>query len=112
MSSLDLVKKINEIIEEKKGEHVRIINISDVTTIADYFIIASANNPNQLTAISDEIQDKLGKEGILARSIEGMRNAGWTLLDYQDVVVHLFLKEERAFYDIERIWSDGVNVEL
>lgn len=112
MELKEIVKKIYNIIEEKKGEDIKIIDIAKVSTIADYFIIASANNINQVQAISDEIDFILGKEGIMPKAIEGNKNASWMLLDYNDIVVHIFLREDRAFYDLDRIWRDGKEIEM
>ena len=112
MELKEIVKKIYNIIEDKKGDDIKVIDISKVSSIADYFIIASANNINQVQAISDEIDFVLGKEGILPKAGEGNKNATWMLLDYNDIVVHIFLKEDRVFYDLERIWRDGTEVEI
>ena len=112
MELKEIVKKIYKIIEDKKGDDIKVIDISKISSIADYFIIAGANNINQVQAISDEIDFILGKEGILPKSIEGNKNATWMLLDYNDIVVHIFLKEDRVFYDLERIWRDGTEVEI
>ena len=112
MELKEIVKKIYNIIEDKKGDDIKVIDISKVSSIADYFIIASANNINQVQAISDEIDFVLGKEGILPKAVEGNKNATWMLLDYRDRVVHIFLREDRAFYDLDRIWRDGTEVEI
>jgi iojap-like protein len=112
MELKEIVKKIYKIIEDKKGDDIKVIDISKISSIADYFIIAGANNVNQVQAISDEIDFILGKEGILPKAIEGNKNATWMLLDYNDIVVHIFLKEDRVFYDLERIWRDGTEVEI
>jgi iojap-like protein len=112
MELKEIVKKIYNIIEEKKGEDIKVIDIAKVSAIADYFIIASANNINQVQAISDEIDFILGKEGIMPKAIEGNKNASWMLLDYNDIVVHIFLREDRAFYDLDRIWRDGKEIEM
>ena len=112
MELKEIVKKIYKIIEDKKGDDIKVIDISKISSIADYFIIAGANNINQVQAISDEIDFILGKEGVLPKAIEGNKNATWMLLDYNDIVVHIFLKEDRVFYDLERIWRDGTEVEI
>ena len=78
--------------------------------MADYFIIASGNNRNQLQAIADNVSEKLHKIGADLKQIEGYDTANWILMDYGDVIVHIFDKENRLFYDLERIWSDGKEV--
>ena len=99
-------------LEEKKGEDIRILDISKVSIIADYFIIASGSNSNQLAAMCDDVQEKFGRAGLELRQIEGNRNSTWILLDYGDIIVHLFSKDDRLFYDLERVWGDGKEVSL
>lgn len=107
METKEQVKEIRRIMEDKKGENIRIIDISQVSTIADYFVIVSAENNNQSEAIAEEIERVLARQGVFVKSIEGGKNASWKLMDYGDIIVHIFLKEDRIFYDIERIWGDG-----
>lgn len=111
MTSREMLKIAYTVLDEKKGEDIKVIDISNISVIADYFLIASANNINQLQAMSDELQEKLSKEGIEVKQVEGNRSATWILLDYGDLVIHLFDKEDRLFYDLERIWTDGKIVE-
>lgn len=98
-------------LEEKKGEQIRIIDISKVSVIADYFVIASGKNINQIRAMADEVEDKLSKAGIEPRQIEGANSSGWILMDYHDFIIHIFNEDMRLYYDIERIWSDGIIVD-
>lgn len=111
MTSREMLKIAYTVLDEKKGEDIKVIDISNISVIADYFLIASANNINQLQAMSDELQEKLSKEGIEVKQVEGNRSATWILLDYGDLVIHLLDKEDRLFYDLERIWTDGKIVE-
>ena len=97
-------------IEEKKGVDPVILDISKVTVIADYFVIASADNDRQLEALSEGVKDAFGRAGYDCRSVEGFKRSGWVLFDYGDVIVHLFNRETRAFYDLERIYRDAVRV--
>lgn len=94
-------------LEEKKAINIKIIDISHISTLADYFIIASGSNRSQVQAMADAVDEALDKTGVHARSTEGYQNANWILLDYGDIVVHLFDEENRLFYDLERIWRDG-----
>ncbi len=94
-------------LEEKKGKDIQVIDIHEVSVIADYFVIASATNVNQVEAMVDSVEEALGKAGYEARQIEGSRNSSWVLMDYNDVIVHVFDEENRLFYDLERIWRDG-----
>lgn len=98
-------------LEEKKGEDIRIIDIQEVSVLADYFIIASGSNSNQVQAMVDEVEEALQKAGCQCRQIEGYQSAGWILMDYGDVIVHVFNREDRLFYDLERIWRDGKMLE-
>jgi ribosome-associated protein len=99
-----LLKQIYSLAQEKKAENIKMLNVSNITSIADYFIICSATNPIQLKAIADNISEKI-KETPWRK--EGYENANWIILDYIDVVVHLFLDETRSYYDLERIWFDA-----
>ena len=110
--SKEAVKIAVHALEDKKGEQIKIIDISNISVIADYFIIASGRNANQIKAMADEVDEKLGKAGIEPKQIEGYSGAKWILMDYRDFIIHIFNEEERLYYDIERIWSDGKNVDL
>ena len=101
-----------EALEDKKAEDIAIIDISEVSVIADYFTIAGGNNKSQIQALSDVVDEKLGRAGLPLKQIEGYNNANWILLDFGDIIVHIFDKENRLFYDLERIWCDGKKIEL
>ncbi len=98
-------------LEDKKAEDIRVIDISEVSVLADYFIIASGSNRNQLQALSDEVEERLGRKGYPPKQIEGYEGASWILLDFGDIIVHLFDQENRIFYDLERIWRDGKQID-
>jgi len=104
-------KKMAEIaaaaLDEKMALDLNIIDISQVSTVADYFLVASGRNPNQVQAIADNVLERMGRAGYEPRQVEGYRTARWILLDFQDVVVHVFHEEDRDFYNIERVWRDG-----
>ncbi|MCD8155887.1 MAG: ribosome silencing factor [Clostridiales bacterium] len=97
-------------LSEKKAEDIRVIDISTVSVIADYFVIASAGNINRLQAMMDAVEEELYKNGYKNGKIEGNRSSSWILMDYQDIIVHLFSREDRLFYDLERIWQDGKTI--
>lgn len=103
----DLVKAAYRALDEKKASDITVIDISGLSVLADYFIVASADNLRQTAALADNVEEKLAKAGFACRQIEGKAGAGWILMDYNDVIIHIFDKENRLFYDIERIWSDG-----
>ena len=94
-------------LDEKKGEDIRIIDISGVSVIADYFIIANGTSNSQVNALVDNVEEKMHKAGHVLKQREGHGCGTWVLLDYGDVIVHVFDKENRSFYNLEHIWSDG-----
>lgn len=108
----EMAKLAIDALEDKKAEDIRVIDISEVSVIADYFIIASGNNRSQVQALIDNVEEKLGRAGHEPKQIEGYDAANWVLMDYKDIIVHVFDQENRLFYDIERIWRDGKNVSL
>lgn len=112
MEALDIVRAAKEALEERKAEDISVIDIRGISTIADYFVIATGANQNQLNAMSDAVEEALYKLGVSIRHVEGTRSSTWILMDYRDVIVHLFSREDREFYDIERIWADGKKVEV
>ena len=103
----ELVKMAYNALSDKKGGDIKIIDIHEVSVLADYFIIADGSNINQVQAMADHVQEVLARAGWEGRLIEGYQNATWILLDYGDVIIHLFSREDRLFYDLERIWRDG-----
>ncbi|MCI9162833.1 MAG: ribosome silencing factor [Lachnospiraceae bacterium] len=103
----EMVRLAIQALEDKKGEDIRIIDIREVSVLADYFIIASGSNANQVQAMTDNVEEVLGKAGYEPKQIEGYRSANWILMDYGDIIVHVFCREDRLFYDLERIWRDG-----
>lgn len=111
MNSSEIAKLAVTALENKKAEDIRIIDISEVSVIADYFIIANGTNRSQIQALSDHVAETLGKAGVTLKQMEGYDNANWVLLDFRDVIIHIFDKENRLFYDLERIWRDGKMIE-
>jgi ribosome-associated protein len=112
METIDIVKNAVEALRDKKAEDVTVIDIREVSSIADYFIIANGTNQNQLTAMQDAVDETLYKAGLKVKQVEGNNHSTWILMDYQDIIVHLFSKEDRLFYDLERIWRDGRILEM
>lgn len=100
-----------EALEDKKAEDIKVIDISQVSVLADYFIIANGSNRSQIQALSDAVEEKLGGAGYPLRQIEGYDNASWVLLDFGDIIIHIFDRENRLFYDLERIWCDGKSMD-
>ncbi len=108
----DILKLIKEKLEEKKGFDVKILDIRELSIMTDYFVITSGNNINQVHALCDFLSDELAKIGIGHKAIEGYDSANWILMDYGDIIVHIFDKDSREFYDLERIWKGGKFLEI
>lgn len=112
MESFEIAKTAAETISEKLGEEISILRVSKKTTLADYFVIASATSTTHLRALSDEVEFRLSKAGLEPSRVEGVEGSAWILMDYDSVIVHLFLKDARAFYGLERLWADAEHVEF
>lgn len=114
-SSIEKVREMARMtidaLEDKKAEDIKVIDISQVSVLADYFIIANGSNRSQIQALSDAVEEKLGRAGYPMKQIEGYDNANWVLLDFGDIIVHIFDRENRLFYDLERIWCDGRSID-
>ena len=109
--SKEMTKLAIAALEDKKANDVRVIDIAGVSVIADYFVIASGSNTNQVQAMADSVREALGRAGHEPRQVEGYGSANWILMDYGAVVVHIFQAETRSFYDLERLWKDGRQLE-
>ena len=109
--SAEMAKLAIAALEDKKAEDIKVIDIREVSVIAEYFIIASGTNVNQVQAMVDNVEDTLGRAGYEAKQIEGNKSSSWILMDYGDLIVHVFDEENRLFYDLERIWRDGNVIE-
>lgn len=106
---LPIIKKA---IEDKLGNNVVILDVSSLTPICDYIVIADAANVNHLDAVEDGVTKELAKAGILPKIHEGESKSGWILIDYNGFIIHLFTNQMRKFYDLERIWGDGKEVKI
>jgi len=101
------VKAAYHAVSDKMGDDIVVLDIREVSILAEYFIIASANNSNQLKAMADHVQEKLHELGMHMRHVEGVQSARWILLDFGHIIAHLFCKEEREYYRLERLWGDA-----
>ena len=109
---VEMTRLACQALEEKQGRDIKVIDIHEVSVIADYFIIASGTNSNQIEALVDNVQDVLGRAGFEPKQIEGSKNSSWILMDYGDLIIHIFDEENRLFYDLERIWRDGKEINV
>lgn len=101
----ELLKKIVEILDTKKAINIKQIDIKDKTTIADYFIVASGTSNTHVKSLADNVEEELKKENIVPNKIEGYESATWILMDYGEVIIHLFTEKERENYSIEDLWE-------
>ena len=112
MTSQEYCKIAVAALEDRKAEDVKIIDIREISPVADYFVIADGTNQNQIQAMRDAVDEALYKADLKVRQVEGNQSSTWILMDYEDIIVHLFSKEDRLFYDLERIWRDGKIIEM
>ena len=106
----EMAKIAYHALDEKKGEDIRIIDIAGISVLADYFILANGSSESQVQAMVDNVEEEMHKAGYSLKQREGYGRGNWVLLDFGDVIVHVFDKENRLFYDLERIWRDGKNI--
>jgi ribosome-associated protein len=103
---------ISELIKNKKGFNIKILDLKKLSTIADYFVICSADSERQVKAIAEEVEEKLIEKGIKCFHREGFENLNWVLLDYFDVIVHVFKTDSRSYYNLEKFWGDAPTVDV
>ena len=112
MSQKDILKNIVKTLDAKKAEDIDVIGITNLTIIADYFVIATGTSTTHTKSLADEVEFKLKEVGVVPTRTEGYNGSNWILLDYSDIVVHIFYKETRDYYALERLWADGEKVEI
>jgi ribosome-associated protein len=103
----EIAEKANRILEDKKARDIEIIDISEVSILADYFIICSGTSTTHIKTIADELELEMGEAGYNMIHKEGYESARWILMDFGELVIHIFHEEERSFYNLERLWADG-----
>ena len=106
------IKAVYNSLDDKKGIDIKVLDISEISVMADYFIIASGSNKSQVQALADNVEEEMLKLNIHSRQVEGYPSGNWILMDYGDFIVHVFNQDDRLFYDLERIWKDGKLVEI
>lgn len=112
MDTLETAKLAVKALTSKKGIQIKLIKISDISSIADYFVIATGSSNTHVKALADEVEYRLDEAGISVSHIEGYRSDSWILLDYIDIIVHVFSDEAREYYDLERLWQDGEEIDV
>lgn len=111
MTSLEIAQNCARFADNKKGEEIIIMDVREISSIADFFVIASGQSEPHLKAIRNEIEEKLKEAGVNAKRIDGFPKSQWVVMDYIDVVVHLFDKDTREFYGLERLWGDAKKID-
>ena len=109
MEPRELAKKIAEILDNKGANDIQILEVGHMTSIADFFVVASGRNVQSVHTLAEDLEDRLAEEGLTPRRKDGPNNTKWIVLDYAHVIVHIFHPEERQYYNIERLWQDGSN---
>ncbi len=112
MNSKEIMETVVKCMDSKKAADIKVLDISKITTMADYFVICQGGSTTQMKAIADEVEEKLSDAGVKPFGTEGMNTAYWILMDYSDVIVHIFSGESRSFYSIENLWSDAEAVNI
>lgn len=108
----ELAAAIVNTLYTKKAHNIKMLHVTDHTIIADYFVIATGNSNTQIKALADELDYKIGLSGVNPQSIEGFSEASWIVLDYASVIVHIFNRDTREFYNLEKLWGDSENVDV
>ena len=112
MNSLQEAKAIAKILDARKGEKVRVIKIADISSLADYMVIATGTSSTHVKSLADYVEYEMDQQGVSVSHIEGHRSDTWILLDYVDVIVHVFNEESRQYYDLDRLWEDGEDIDI
>lgn len=107
-----VIRALVRALDTHKAGHIRVIDIGELSSLADAFVIAEGSSSTQVRALADYAEEALKQQGIVPLHTEGYRSQGWIVLDYGDVVLHIFHKETRAFYDLERLWRDGRELDV
>jgi len=110
MKSLQIARLCAGSADQKKAENIVVLDLREISSVADFFVIVSGNSEPHLKAIRNEIESRLKKEGVRAHGIDGFPYSQWVVMDYMDVVVHIFAGEQREFYSLERLWGDARRV--
>ncbi|MDO4766207.1 MAG: ribosome silencing factor [Eubacteriales bacterium] len=109
---MQLVKLIHSVLDDRQAEEIKVIDISGISVLADYFIIAHGKNISHIDALVGHVDQKCAEKGIQPKHVEKSADNGWVLMDYSNVIVHIFSEQDRKFYELERLWADGKIVEL
>ena len=112
MTTLETARAAAKALSERKGIDIKLIKITDISSIADYFVIAAGSSTTHVKSLADNVEFRLDQMGVSVSHIEGYRSDSWILLDYVDVIVHVFAEEAREYYSLERLWQDGEAIDI
>ncbi|HIS75623.1 MAG TPA: ribosome silencing factor [Candidatus Merdivicinus excrementipullorum] len=112
MNAKELMENAVRILDSKKARDIRVIRVGDLTILGEYFVIAAGSSSTQVKMLADEVEYQLGQKGEKPHNVEGYKSENWIVLDYTDVIVHVFYEETREFYDLERLWADGEQIDI
>lgn len=112
MEIQEKLKKIVEVLDAKKAENIEVLGIRDLTVLTDYFVIANGTSTTHTKTLADEVEFQLSQAGVKPTRTEGHNGSNWIIIDYSDIIVHIFYKETREFYQLERLWADGEHVDI
>jgi ribosome-associated protein len=112
MKSVDIVRIAVKLLDDKKARDIAVMNVGELTSLGNYFVICSGGSTTQVKALADELEVKLSDAGLKPRRVESDKGAQWVLLDYGDVICHIFYHETRDFYCLERLWGDAPKVDI
>lgn len=111
MEIQEKLKKIVQALDSKKAEDIEVLGIRDLTVLSDYFVIANGTSTTHTKTLADEVEFQLSQAGVKPARTEGHNGSNWIVIDYSDIIVHVFYKETREFYQLERLWADGEHVD-
>lgn len=112
MTTQEKLKVIVKAIDAKLGDDIKVLKVTDLTIVADYFVIAQGNSSTQVKAIADEVDYKMSLEGVEPLHKDGFNSTEWIVLDYGEIIVHMFYKQTREFYNLDKLWSDAEEVDI
>ena len=105
-SAEELAHAIADVLDSKKGRDIKVLHVADKTVIADYFVICSGNTGTQIKALADEVEYRIGLREVNAYGVEGRENGAWVIVDYSNVIVHIFTRDARDFYKLDKLYAD------
>ena len=112
MTAAEKTQAIVKILDQKKATDIQAIRVRDLTIVADYFVIATGSSTTLVKSLADEVEFQLKQQGVAPARVEGYNSSTWILLDYEDVLVHVFYTEARDYYKLERLWADGEQLDV